>query len=74
MQVYNYLNEAVSSPAPIRRVGLFLAATVFALSTLLVTPSRAERLGTFTYVYGGAGFSSHSGTAEGAVAYGLSPD
>lgn len=89
MQVYNYLNEAVSSPAPIRRVGLLLAATVFALSTLLITPSRAddmetykdwpqqsraERLGTFTYVFGGTGFISHSGTAEGAVAYGLNTD
>lgn len=31
--------------------------------------SRAERLGTFTYVYGGAGFVTHSGTAEGATAY-----
>lgn len=31
--------------------------------------SRAERLGTFTYVYGGAGFVSHSGTDEGAAAY-----
>ena len=31
--------------------------------------SRAERLGTFTYVYGGAGFVSHSGTDEGAEAY-----
>jgi hypothetical protein len=27
--------------------------------------SRAERLGTFTYVYGGAGFASHSSTEEG---------
>ncbi len=31
--------------------------------------SRAERLGTFTYVYGGAGFVTHSGTAEGAEKY-----
>ena len=31
--------------------------------------SRADRLGTFTYVYGGAGFVSHSGTAEGEAAY-----
>lgn len=31
--------------------------------------SRAERLGTFTYIYGGAGFASHSGTAEGAEKY-----
>lgn len=27
--------------------------------------SRADRLGTFTYVYGGAGFVSHSGSEEG---------
>lgn len=31
--------------------------------------SRAERLGTFTYVYGGAGFATHSGSAEGEAAY-----
>ena len=31
--------------------------------------SRADRLGTFTYVYGGAGFVTHSGTTEGEVAY-----
>ncbi|MGC6535350.1 MAG: hypothetical protein ACON4V_07390 [Parvibaculales bacterium] len=31
--------------------------------------SRAERLGTFTYVYGSAGFVSHSGTEEGERAY-----
>lgn len=31
--------------------------------------SRAERLGTFTYVYGGAGFVTHSGSEEGAAAY-----
>ena len=31
--------------------------------------SRAERLGTFTYVYGGAGFVTHSGSEEGERAY-----
>lgn len=31
--------------------------------------SRAERLGTFTYVYGGAGFVSHTGSDEGAEKY-----
>ena len=31
--------------------------------------SRADRLGTFTYVYGGAGFVSHSGSDEGKAAY-----
>ena len=31
--------------------------------------SRADRLGTFTYVYGGAGFVSHSGSDEGAEKY-----
>lgn len=37
--------------------------------------SRADRLGTFTYVYGGAGFVSHSGSDEGATAYrGVSGD
>lgn len=37
--------------------------------------SRADRLGTFTYVYGGAGFVSHSGSDEGATSYrGVSGD
>lgn len=31
--------------------------------------SRADRLGTFTYVYGGGGFVSHSGSDEGAEKY-----
>ncbi len=31
--------------------------------------SRAERLGTFTYVYGSVGFVSHDETSEGAEAY-----
>lgn len=31
--------------------------------------SRADRLGTFTYIYGGAGFVSHEGTPKGAKAY-----
>lgn len=31
--------------------------------------SRAERLGTFTYVYGGFGFASHDGTDEGERLY-----
>lgn len=31
--------------------------------------SRADRLGTFTYVYGGAGFATHSGSDEGEEAY-----
>ncbi|CAI8214808.1 MAG: Uncharacterised protein [Alphaproteobacteria bacterium] len=31
--------------------------------------SRADRLGTFTYVYGGAGFATHSGSDEGAELY-----
>ena len=31
--------------------------------------SRADRLGTFTYVYGGAGFATHSGSEEGEIAY-----
>jgi len=31
--------------------------------------SRADRLGTFTYIYGGAGFVTHSGTDEGAKKY-----
>ena len=31
--------------------------------------SRADRLGTFTYVYGGAGFVTHSGTNEGGEKY-----
>lgn len=37
--------------------------------------SRAERLGTFTYVYGGAGFATHDETEEGKSAYsGFTPD
>lgn len=37
--------------------------------------SRAERLGTFTYVYGGAGFVSHDESPEGLDAYsGFAPD
>lgn len=37
--------------------------------------SRAERLGTFTYVYGGAGFVTHDESPEGLVAYrGYAPD
>ena len=63
---------------------VFAVAVTFALG-LFLTPraeaadmdgwegwpkqSRAERLGTFTYVYGGAGFVSHSGSDEGAKAY-----
>lgn len=31
--------------------------------------SRADRLGTFTYVYGGGGFVSHSGSDEGEEKY-----
>ena len=69
---------------PARVWVLMLAvALVFALGALLTSQaeaqdgayedwpqqSRAERLGTFTYVYGGAGFVTHSGTAEGATAY-----
>lgn len=37
--------------------------------------SRAERLGTFTYVYGGAGFATHDETEEGLKLYqGHGPD
>lgn len=31
--------------------------------------SRADRLGTFTYIYGSAGFVGHEGTPKGAKAY-----
>ena len=36
--------------------------------------SRAERLGTFTYVYGGAGFVNHTGSDKGKAAYALQDD
>ena len=37
--------------------------------------SRAERLGTFTYVFGSAGFVTHDETTEGKAAYrGYAPD
>lgn len=67
------------------RVVLLALAVIFtfALGMIITSPahaqsggwdgwpqqSRAERLGTFTYVYGGAGFVTHSGTDEGAEAY-----
>ena len=67
------------------RVVLLALAVIFtfALGMIITSPahaqsggwdgwpqqSRAERLGTFTYVYGGAGFVTHSGTDEGAKKY-----
>tara|TARA_B110000971_G_scaffold203180_1_gene223519 strand:- start:1735 stop:2379 length:645 start_codon:yes stop_codon:yes gene_type:complete len=89
MQVYNHSNEGVSIPNPIHRIGLRLAIAMFALVALTLTQaraedkddykgwpkqSRAERLGTFTYVYGGAGFVSHTGTEEGKMAYALNDE
>ena len=68
---------SVSNPIPIHRIGLRLAIAMFALVALTLTQahaednddykgwpkqSRSERLGTFTYVYGVAGFASHTVT------------
>ena len=76
-------------PIPIHRIGLRLAIAMFALVALTLTQARAEdnddykgwpkqsrseRLGTFTYVYGGAGFASHTGTEEGKTAYAIGSD
>jgi len=89
MQVHNYSNQGVSAHSPIHRIGLRLAIAMFALAALMFTSaqaedkgayknwpekSRAERLGTFTYVYGGAGFVSHTGTEEGKIAYAVGTD
>ena len=90
MQDRRYLNQTRQEKlAHVKMLALAVAIT-FLLGLIWTAPaksadmdewkgwpkqSRAERLGTFTYVYGGAGFATHNDTAEGAVAYrGYAPD
>lgn len=71
--------EGLSAPRFMRMALALVAGAVFALLPTQQAhaedyegwpkQSRAERLGTFTYVYGGAGFASHGGSDEGAEKY-----